>query len=357
MGRTERKGLKHANGRPPRFRVEAAVPGDALKQSSGAEAVAFVPSQQAEMAPELVSRLELQRGHSMRKTTANSSKRHADDNASLEDVLDFDNASVMEQHQPDYKVQRQPVVAQMNTQAQRFLDKLIQESKRLYKKSAYVVLQDCADFAKTKHGAILPQSADPALVRRRILPDLLLSGKLYGCKVQGCKESGQFGLVATRDLEQWTPITVDCGTIWSIDKHDEWLQRSGNPLSALSSTTVPVSLFQDFFSKSSWRKYSGRLKSSSFVIDCFSAGNEVVHLDDAGWANAGKESDDQVSTANVDAFAVLNLQGSGYLSIVYCVNQHVSKGMYVDIYFVISLQGIAERFPRVSSVLLFFKLT
>lgn len=333
-----RQGRKQTNGRLPRYLVKSAAPGCAASKksqgggdSSSSSATAFVPSQQGVKSPELVSRLEVSRGHSMRKTEAsknNNNNNHEekdDSSSSIEDV-DFDSASSMQEHQPEYKVQRRPVVAEMNPQARQLFDKLLHEAKRLYRDSAYVVLQDCAEFAPTAHGSILPQAADPALIRRKILPDLLASGKLYGCKVQGAR--GQFGLVATKDLEPWTPITVDCGTVWSVDKHDEWLQKSRNPLSALSSTTIPTELFQDFFSKSAWRKINNKLKSSSFVIDCFAAGNEVVHLDDAGWASAGKDGDDQVAHANVDAFAVLSLRGAGFLSIVYCVNRAVPKGMF-----------------------------
>lgn len=319
-----KQGRKSTNGRLPRYLVKSAPAGCRRSKNLAQQSLGpFIPSQQAERSPELVSRLEVQRGHSMRKKSKNRGKER-DDPTSLDDVLDFDNALSMKQHQPEYKVRRRPVISEMNPQARELLDNLILAAKRLYRKSAYVVLQDCEEFEYVGNSAIIPQSADPAAARRKILPDLLASGKLYGCKLQGAK--GQFGLEATRDLEPWTPIVVDCGSIWSVDKHDEWLQKCGNPFCALSSTTVPTALFEDFFSKRAWKKLDSEVKESSFVIDCFSAGNEVVHLDDAGWASAGKEADEAYAVANVDAFAVLNLRGAGYLSIVYCVNTAVTRG-------------------------------
>jgi hypothetical protein len=175
-------------------------------------------------------------------------------------------------------------------------------------------------------GIIIPEKGDPVEARQMVLPRMLDNGQLNGCQLKGSKETGQFGLVAKQNLGKWTPIAVDCGFLWSDDLHDEWLNEIGNPMPALSSTEIPMRIFESFFSKRTWISKGGKvLKRQSFIMDCFSHGNEVKHLDDAGWINIIEGG--HKCNANVDAFAVLSLKND-YLSVVYCVNRDVQEGKF-----------------------------
>ena len=286
-------------------------------QTAQQEEVTMIPSQDARERDEAISQLEIHLSFCM-----NSDK--AVTHISDLDEFDFDNAALMAEFQAGFKVRRQPVLGNMDAWQKEYLNDVLNKAKKLHPDSAYIVLQDCEEFDDA-FGVIISEARDPACVRKQVLPDMLDSGNLYGCVLKGSKEMGQFGLVATENLAQWTPIVVDCGMIWSEELHDSWLEEIGNKMPAMSSTSIPANTFECLFAPSTWhRKYKKKTQDRSFVVDCFETGNEVKHLDDAGWILA--HEGENACRANVDSFAVLSLKNN-YLSVVYCANRDVQKGM------------------------------
>jgi hypothetical protein len=253
------------------------------------------------------------------------------------EIFDFDDRNLMSEYHEGYTVCRKPRVSSstMTVSARNFLNKTVEKARKCFPGATYVVLQDSLEeWSLGTNSEAIPQNKDPVQSRQNDLPRMLKDGKLNKCVLRGNKETGQFGLVATENLEKWTPIALDCGLVWSDDLYSNWLkENSSDPLDSLLSTNIPHGLFRPFFSSKAWNNgVKKSLRCHSFVVDCLSSGNEVKHLDDAGWIHCT----DQGASFNptVDAFAVLNLQelvdGESPLTVVYCANQDIVQGKSDD---------------------------
>jgi hypothetical protein len=237
-----------------------------------------------------------------------------------------------------YTVCRKPRLSEstMSCSTRKFLELMVQKAKVRFPTSNYVIVQDGQwldnEICETK---LFPQNQDAVETRKKILPEMLNNGRLNGCVLKGNKETGCFYLVSTEPLEQWTPIAVDCGVVWSQDCRSQWLADQTLGTKACDGfNSFPASLFSPLFSYREWKnEVPTRAKSQSFVVDFSLSGNEVKHLTDASWIHSTDEADYYNPT--VDALAVLNLgelkEGQCPLSVVYCVNQMVNQGTKTDL--------------------------
>jgi hypothetical protein len=51
------------------------------------------------------------------------------------------------------------------------------------------------------------------------------------------------------DLKPGTPVIVECGMIWSFDKHDEMLKKEQKPMLGLSANQISVKLLRPLVQK------------------------------------------------------------------------------------------------------------
>jgi hypothetical protein len=213
---------------------------------------------------------------------------------------------------------------------------MVQKAKARFPTSNYVIVQDGQwldnEICETR---LFPQNQDAVEIRKTILPEMLKNGKLNACVLKGNKDTGCFYLVATEPLEQWTPIAVDCGVVWSEDCRSRWLEdQTLGTMACDGLSSFPATLFSPLFSYREWKNdVPMGAKSQSFVIDFSVSGNEVKHLTDASWIHSTDEAASYNPT--VDALAILNLgdlkEGQCPLSVVYCVNQKVNQGREDDL--------------------------
>ena len=272
------------------------------------DVAALVPSRDVRKSPSAVSNLEIVLGFTNEYNIAKTEIEELP-------IFDFDDKLAMETYQPGFTTRREPALGKLTKMHKNYLDAILTKAQTLYPGSAYVLMDN----------NVTPEERDPMPQRKKILKKILKTGRLNGCDLRGSKETGQFGLVANRRLQKGMPIAVDCGSLWSETLHDEWLEEICNKMPALSTTEIPMDLFKGLFSAKEWRnKFSKVATKNSFVVDRFSEGNEVKHLDDAGWLLLHENQTNY--NANVEAMAILSLSNKKFMTIVYCVNEDVEKG-------------------------------
>jgi len=209
-----------------------------------------------------------------------------------------------------------------------FIEEVISAAKEKYAESIWVLLwADPNDKHRVSYIADeeLP-SLDKSFRVYRLIGSLLQFGKLNGCDLRGNKDTGQFGLVANKDLKPMTPVAVECGILWSERRHNKMLGKVDDPMIGLTGSEIPAHLFKDLVSKDVWAKYkldhtdpeSGRIEG--FVIESSSHGNETRHIDDASWLHSGYGSTH--TPANIEPYLILDLRRR-LPTVMFFVKEHV----------------------------------
>jgi hypothetical protein len=174
-------------------------------------------------------------------------------------VFDMDDSELVETFLPGYVVQREPTYSvecpeTMNHEDEEFMNELIRRVRKKFPVSTFAVIyQQKGEDGKTSLVCIAQEKlATPEFRHFKELAALtrvLETGQMNGCELQGDRETAQFGLVASRDLKPGTPVIVECGMIWSFDKHDEMLKKQREPMLGLSANQIPVKLLRPTSSK------------------------------------------------------------------------------------------------------------
>lgn len=225
-------------------------------------------------------------------------------NISNQPCFNLDDDLLVEEFLPGFMVCRNTEFsAGIEETAEDLIESACEGAKEKFPKSSWTIV---VSYPSGHIHSMAEEKSD--LISHKHLKSMLATGKLYGCNLRGNKETGQFGLVASQQLDKDTPVVVDCGLIWTEQEHDDKIM-SKNPMFGLAANQVPASLFQKFASKEAWLDYKKEnmcgKNVGSIIIESSSHGNESKHIDDSAWLHAGFNR--PAVKPNLDSMLVLDL--------------------------------------------------